>query len=54
VQIERADTTILHESEGTLTCDATHFIVSMCLRISENGVPVFSRDWNERIARDHM
>ncbi|PLL10649.1 peptidase S15 [Tabrizicola sp. TH137] len=54
VRIERADTTILHESEGSLTCDATHFIVSMCLRISENGVPVFSRDWNERIARDHM
>ena len=54
VRIERWDTTILHESEGSLTCDATHFIVSMCLRISENGVPVFSRDWNERIARDHM
>ena len=54
VEIARADTTIRHESQGTLTCDATHFIVSMCLRITENGQQVFARDWNERIARDHM
>lgn len=54
VEITRADTTIRHESEGSLTCDATHFIVSMCLRITENGKQVFARDWNERIARDHM
>ncbi len=54
VQIERADTTILHESEGSLTCDATHFIVQMKLRISENGAEIFARDWEERIARDHM
>lgn len=54
VEITRPDTTIRHESEGTLTCDATHFIISMCLRITENGTEVFARDWNERIARDHM
>ena len=54
VEIVRADTTIRHESEGVLACDATHFIVTMRLRISENGQPVFARDWEERIPRDHM
>jgi hypothetical protein len=26
----------------------------MKLRISENGAEIFARDWEERIARDHM
>lgn len=54
VRIERPDGIFTHESEGSLTCDATHFIVRMRLRISENGAEVFARDWHERIARDHV
>jgi uncharacterized protein len=54
VQIERADGIFTHESDGTLTCDATHFIVQMRLRITENGAQVFARDWEERVPRDHM
>lgn len=54
VRIERPDTVIEHESEGSLSCDATHFIVQMRLRISENGAEVLARDWHERIPRDHI
>ena len=54
VQIERPDGIFLHESEGSLSCDATHFIVQMALRIFENGTEVFARDWHERIPRDHI
>jgi hypothetical protein len=54
VQIDRADGTFSHESEGSLSCDATHFIVEMRLRITENGAEVFARDWHERIPRDHL
>ncbi|MEY4871023.1 MAG: hypothetical protein RLZZ563_353 [Pseudomonadota bacterium] len=54
VQIERPDGIFSHESEGSLSCDATHFIVQMSLRISENGTQVFARDWHERIPRDHI
>ena len=52
--IERPDTTICHESRGSLTCDATHFRVRMSLRLTENGQEVFARDWDERIPRDHL
>ena len=52
VQIERPDGVFTHDSEGTLSCDATHFIVAMKLRITENGAEVFARDWHERIPRD--
>jgi hypothetical protein len=54
VQIERRDGMFTHESEGSLSCDATHFIVAMKLRITENGAEVFARDWHERIPRDHI
>ncbi len=54
VQIERPDGVFTHESEGTLSCDATHFVVNMRLRITENGADVFARDWHERIPRDHI
>ncbi|MDP3647715.1 MAG: CocE/NonD family hydrolase [Tabrizicola sp.] len=54
VRIERPDAVITHESHGSLACDATHFIVTMRLRITENGVEVLTRDWNERIPRDHV
>jgi hypothetical protein len=54
VRIERPDGVFTHESEGALSCDATHFIVTMRLRITENGAEVFARDWHERIARDHI
>jgi predicted acyl esterase len=52
VEIRRPDTTIVHHSTGSLSCDATHFIVEMKLRVSENGTEVFARDWHERIPRD--
>ena len=54
VRIVRPDGVFGHESKGSLTCDATHFIVEMELRISENGEQSFSRSWHERIPRDHM
>jgi hypothetical protein len=54
VRIHRPDAVIGHDSEGRLTCDATHFIVTMRLRITENGAEVFARDWTERIPRDHV
>ena len=53
-QIKRADTTVEHQSEGRLTCDATHFRVEMTLTITENDAEVFHRRWDERIARDHV
>jgi hypothetical protein len=52
--IERPDTTVRHQSAGSLTCDATHFRVRMHLRVFENEREVFARDWDERIARDHV
>ena len=52
VVIKRKDTTVGHRSEGTLTCDATHFRVTTHLTVTENGEPVFERHWDERIARD--
>jgi uncharacterized protein len=54
VQIERPDGIFSHESTGSLSCDATHFIVQMSLRIAENGQQVFAREWHERIPRDHL
>jgi uncharacterized protein len=54
VQIERPNATIRHESNGSLTCDATHFIVDMRVRLLRDGAEVFSRNWHERIPRDHM
>ena len=52
VEMVRPDATITHRSRGRLTCDATHFIVEMDLRIGENGQTVFERKWHETIARD--
>jgi hypothetical protein len=54
VEITRPDGDFVHESDGALTCDATHFRVRMRLRILENGSEVFVRDWDEGIARDHL
>jgi hypothetical protein len=52
--IERPDATITHESRGSLTCDGTHFRVRMSLRLTEDGREVLVREWDERIARDHV
>ena len=54
VEIERTDGRFGHQSHGVLSCDATHFIVEMQLTVTENGAPVFQRDWHERIPRDHL
>ena len=52
VEITRQDTVVSHESRGTLSCDATHFIVEMAVDVGENGQSIFKRSWRERIARD--
>jgi hypothetical protein len=54
VEIERSDGRFGHESHGVLSCDATHFIVTMQLTVTENGKAIFQRDWHERIPRDHL
>ena len=54
VEIERSDGRFGHQSHGVLSCDATHFIVDMHLTVTENGAPIFRRDWHERIPRDHL
>lgn len=53
-EIERPDGVFTHESEGRLTCDATHFRVEASVTIRENGTVIFARNWDERIARDHV
>jgi putative CocE/NonD family hydrolase len=52
IEIRRPDTTIGHHSWGSMSCDATHFIIEMDIELSENGKTVFSRHWDERIPRD--
>jgi uncharacterized protein len=54
VTIERPDGSFGHESETELSCDATHFRLTARLSVTENGTPVFTRSWDERIARDHL
>ena len=54
VEIVRPDATVGHQSQGSLTCDATHFIIDMSLKVTENGAVIFARDWHERIPRDHV
>ena len=52
VTIERKDATVGHRSSGSLSCDATHFVVKTRLQITENGKEIHARQWEERIARD--
>jgi uncharacterized protein len=52
VEMARTDATLVHHSKGQMTCDATHFIVDIGVAITEDGVPVFERRWQERIKRD--
>lgn len=52
VTLQRPDATLGHHSTGRLTCDATHFRLQMELTVMENGRTIFSRDWDERFARD--
>jgi uncharacterized protein len=54
VEIERADVKTTHRSSGTMSCDATHFIIDTTLVILENDIEIFRRDWHERIPRDHI
>lgn len=51
-EIVRPDATISHHSSGSLSCDATHFVVEANLSISENGSEIFRHAWHERIRRD--
>jgi putative CocE/NonD family hydrolase len=52
IEIARPDATVVHESRGDLTCDATHFRVRMDVVLHEDGQEVFRRGWDERIPRD--
>ncbi len=40
------------EAHQKMTCDETHFIIEAELDVFDGKEPVFSRQWNERIARD--
>jgi hypothetical protein len=35
-----------------MTCDETHFIIEVELDVFDAGKKLFSRQWNQRIARD--
>jgi uncharacterized protein len=52
VELHREDAEIVHHSTGRLTCDKTHFIVEMKVRLFEDNEEIFARDWHERIKRD--
>ncbi len=52
IEIARKDTTMVHHSRGQMTCDATHFIITMDYTVEENGTRIFERTWRERIKRD--
>ncbi len=52
IEFQRKDATVVHHSKGSLTCDRTHFHVSMEVTLQENGRTVFERSWKKRIRRD--
>ena len=52
VEIRRPDATITHHSWGTMSSDATDFIIEMNLVLGQDGEQVFERRWHERIPRD--
>jgi putative CocE/NonD family hydrolase len=52
VEMKRGHGTCSHRSTGRLTCDATHFTIAMTMEVGEDGTVIFSRRWDERIARD--
>jgi len=54
VNIQRPDALIGHRSQGSLRCDATHFILDQTLEVLENGTVIHAKSWSERIPRDHV
>ncbi len=40
--------------ETRLSCDAAHFIFTARLTVTGNGAAVFTRSWDDCIARDHL
>ena len=54
MELQFPETTVAHHSWGSLSCDASHFIVEMDLEVSENGTVFFRRHWLDKIARDMM
>jgi len=40
------------EARQTMTCDATHFMIEATLDVFDGASEVYSRQWNQRIARD--
>ncbi len=40
------------EAHQKMTCDETHFIIEVELDVFDAGKKLFSRQWNQRIARD--
>ncbi len=45
---------IVIETTTALSADADGFRIAGTIRVSENGVPVRSRAWDERVPRDHV
>ncbi len=52
VETRMGERTFGHHSHGTMACDATHFILDMHVKLTEDGTEVFTRKWHERIPRD--
>ena len=54
VTLARPDGTYGHHSTSRLTGDATHFRLEAALAVTENGVELFRRAWDEKVPRDHI
>jgi putative CocE/NonD family hydrolase len=50
----RGDWSVHSETATRLTADATTFHIAATLRAFEGANPVFARDWNETVPRNHM
>ncbi len=53
-EIERDDIRLRTEACCDMTSDATHFYLSATLKAFENENEVFSKEINEKVARDHI
>ncbi len=54
VTLHRPEVTAGHHSQTRMTCDATQFHLTTELQVTEDGVEIFRRDWQQSFARDHV
>ena len=54
VTLARADVVAAHASGTKMTCDAKHFHLTTWLEVSENGVVIARRDWQQSFPRDNV